>query len=33
MQLVVTCLLGYAILWKEGLSVFQLRKLEETTKP
>ncbi len=32
-QLVVTCLLGYAILWKQGLSVFQLRKLGETTKP
>ena len=24
-QLVVTCLIGYAILWKEGLSLFQLR--------
>lgn len=33
LQLVVTCLLGYAILWKSGLSVFQLRKLGETTKP
>jgi uncharacterized protein (TIRG00374 family) len=33
LQLVVTCLLGYTILWKEGLSVFQLRKLGETTKP
>jgi uncharacterized protein (TIRG00374 family) len=33
LQLVVTCLLGYAILWKEGLSVFQLRKFGETMKP
>ncbi|MCX6560194.1 MAG: lysylphosphatidylglycerol synthase transmembrane domain-containing protein [Candidatus Aminicenantes bacterium] len=28
-QLVLTCLLGYAILWKEGLSLFQLKKLGE----
>ncbi len=28
-QVVVTCLIGYAILWKEGLSLFQLRKLGE----
>jgi uncharacterized protein (TIRG00374 family) len=28
-QLVVTCLLGYAILWKEGISLFQLKKLGE----
>jgi uncharacterized protein (TIRG00374 family) len=28
-QLVVTCLLGYAILWKEGISVFQIKKLGE----
>jgi len=26
-QIVVTCLLGYAILWKEGISLFQLKKL------
>jgi glycosyltransferase 2 family protein len=32
-QLVVTCLLGYAILWKQGLSVFQLKKMGETTTP
>lgn len=31
-QLVVTCLLGYAILWKEGISLFQLRKLGEDVK-
>lgn len=28
-QLVVTCLIGYAILWKEGTSLFQLKKLGE----
>jgi uncharacterized protein (TIRG00374 family) len=28
-QVVVTCAIGYAILWKEGLSVFQLKKLGE----
>jgi len=28
-QIVVTCLLGYAILWKEGISLFQLKKLGE----
>jgi hypothetical protein len=28
-QLVVTCLVGYAILWKEGISLFQLKKLGE----
>lgn len=28
-QLVVTCLLGYAILWKEGLSLLQIKKLGE----
>ena len=33
LQLVLTCVLGYAILWKEGLSVFQLKKLGETMKP
>jgi len=31
-QLVVTCLLGYAILWKEGISLFQLKKLGENEK-
>jgi uncharacterized protein (TIRG00374 family) len=29
LQVVVTCLVGYAILWKEGLSLFQLKKLGE----
>jgi hypothetical protein len=29
LQIVVTCLIGYAILWKEGLSLFQLKKLGE----
>jgi uncharacterized protein (TIRG00374 family) len=28
-QLVTTCLIGYTILWKEGLTVFQLKKLGE----
>lgn len=28
-QLVVTSLLGYAILWKEGMSLFQLKRLGE----
>lgn len=28
-QLMMTCLLGYAILWKEGISLFQLKKLGE----
>jgi len=28
-QLVMTCLLGYAILWKEGLSLLQVKKLGE----
>jgi len=29
-QLVMTCLCGYAILWREGLTMLQLRKLGET---
>lgn len=28
-QLVVTCFIGYVILWKEGISLFQLKKLGE----
>lgn len=28
-QVVVTCLLGYVILWKEGLSLLQIKKLSE----
>ncbi|MFP4082902.1 MAG: lysylphosphatidylglycerol synthase transmembrane domain-containing protein [Candidatus Aminicenantes bacterium] len=32
-QVVVTCLVGYAILWKEGISLFQLKKLGEEAEP
>jgi len=32
-QLVVTCVLGYVILAKEGLSLFQLKKIRETMAP
>jgi uncharacterized protein (TIRG00374 family) len=32
-QLLMTCLIGYVILWKEGLSLFQLRKLGEGEEP
>ncbi len=31
-QIVVTCLIGYVILWKEGLSLFQLKKMGETER-
>lgn len=32
-QVVVTCCIGYAILWKEGMTIFQLKRLgEEATK-
>jgi len=31
-QLVVTCLIGYVILWKDGLSLLQLKRLGETMK-
>jgi uncharacterized protein (TIRG00374 family) len=31
-QLVVTCLIGYAILWKEGISLLQIKKLGEDSK-
>ncbi len=31
-QLVVTCLIGYAILWKEGISLIQLKKLGEDSE-
>lgn len=31
-QVGVTCLIGYAILWKEGLTLFQLKKLGEDTE-
>jgi len=30
---VVTCLIGYAILWKEGISFFQLKKIGEESNP
>jgi len=33
LQLVVTCLLGYVILWKDGLSLFQVSRLRETAAP
>lgn len=32
-QLVVTCLIGYIILWKEGLSLFQLKHMGEAAEP
>ncbi|MGB8951637.1 MAG: lysylphosphatidylglycerol synthase transmembrane domain-containing protein [Candidatus Aminicenantales bacterium] len=32
-QLTVTCILGYVILWKEGLTLFQLKKLGESIEP
>jgi uncharacterized protein (TIRG00374 family) len=32
-QLVVTCLLGYIVLWKEGLSLKQLKSLGEADEP
>jgi len=28
-QVVVTCLIGYAILWKERISLFQIKKIGE----
>jgi hypothetical protein len=31
-QVVVTCLIGYVILWKDGLSVFKLKKLREAVE-
>jgi uncharacterized membrane protein YbhN (UPF0104 family) len=32
-QLVMTCLVGFGILWKEGLTLFQLKKLGESAEP
>jgi len=32
-QIVVTAVLGYAILWREGLSLFQLKRLGEKAEP
>lgn len=31
-QLVMTCLVGFVILWKEGLTLFQLKKLGESAE-
>jgi len=33
LQIVVTSVLGYAILWKEGMSLFQLKRLGEKAEP
>jgi uncharacterized membrane protein YbhN (UPF0104 family) len=32
-QVVMTALIGYAILWKEGMSLFQVKKLGEEPTP
>jgi uncharacterized protein (TIRG00374 family) len=32
-QIVVTAVLGYAILWKEGITLFQLKRLGEKSEP
>lgn len=32
-QVVVTCMIGYVILWKEGLSLFQIKKIGEENGP
>jgi len=32
-QIGVTCLIGYAILWKEGLSLIQLKRMGDTENP
>lgn len=31
-QVIMTCLIGYVILWKEGTSIFQVKKISEETK-
>jgi uncharacterized protein (TIRG00374 family) len=31
-QLVVTCIIGYVILWKEGISLLQIKKMGEESK-
>ncbi len=31
-QVVMTCLVGYIILWKEGISLFQIKELREDTE-
>ena len=33
LQIVVTAVLGYAILWKEGMTLFQLKRLGEKAEP
>jgi uncharacterized protein (TIRG00374 family) len=33
MQVMMTALIGYAIVWKEGVSLFQLKRLGEDKKP
>lgn len=33
LQLVMTCLIGYTILWKEGISLLQIKRLGEKTDP
>jgi uncharacterized protein (TIRG00374 family) len=32
-QILVTCIIGYAILWREGISLFQARKMGEEAEP
>ncbi len=31
-QVIMTCLIGYVILWKEGTSIFQVKKISKETK-
>ena len=31
-QVIMTCLIGYVILWREGTSIFQVKKISEETK-
>ncbi len=33
LTVVITCLIGYAILWKEGISLFQIKKIGEESNP
>ena len=32
-QVVITCIIGYIILWREGISLFQIKKIGEGTGP
>lgn len=32
-QVVITCIIGYIILWREGISLFQIKKIGEETGP